>query len=309
VIRRIEALLIVWLACGGAHAEPDVPPPPTAEPTPREQARALYHEGIGHAERSEWAEAHARFVRAQELYAAPTNVFNIAQCERALGRYVAALDTFRRFLEMAQGPEHDELRRAAEGFAAELEGRIAWLEVSLTPRDAEMAIDGKPASRGPLALDPGRHTVRVEREGYGTGFDDRDLGPGARAALDLRLERLPAAVAIDADVAGATVLVDGKAVGTVPWRGEIPGGRHRVEVTADGYEAYESTLSVASGGKGELHATLTPEPLNPFTEWWFWTSAAAIVATSAVVTWAATREDPPPADYDGGSLGWVVTAF
>jgi hypothetical protein len=301
-LRFARALLLGLCLAGPSGAALAADPPPAVDP--RSEARAHYEEGLRLAERSSWSEAHAAFARAQELFPAPSNLFNIGQCQRALGRYTGALVTFRAFLAAAQGPEQAELRKAAEGYITELDGRIARLRVLVEPEGAEIAVDGRPV-QGELLLDPGRHTVRAQRAGFTTRFADRDLAPGEVAVVRITLERLPARLAIRASVAQAEVLVDGVRVGRAPWEGERASGDHRVEVRAKGFVPYEWAIKVAPGERAELDARLKPEKTNLATRWWFWTIVGSAVAGAIVTTYVATR-DVPPAAYDGGSLGWVV---
>lgn len=312
--RRQVLVLVVALAAlvaSPAHAQEPAsdeaaPEIPTAPSSPREQARALYREGVQLAEQAEWALAYGKFAAAQELYPAATNVFNIGQCQRALGRYVGAIATFRELLALRVGPEHEALHERAESYLQELEARVARLTVITEPPGASVAIDGRPSS-GEAVLDPGLVTVRVTQPGYTSAFVDRALRPGQRLSLRIRLDRLPAVLSIDANVGRAHVSIDGEAVGRVPWQGEREAGTYSVGVQAEGHEDYETEIILRSGQQAEIHATLGPEKVNVATRWWFWASVGAAVATAAVVTYAATREDPAPADYDGGSLGWVVT--
>jgi hypothetical protein len=300
----IAAMTGSAVAQDAKHADPALPEP--AEPDNKSRARALYREGLTHAERAEWTEAHAKFIAAEQLYSHPTNTFNQALCEKALGRYVTAMGTLAKLLETAAGAEHAELRTAAEGHLAELKSRIARLSVIAEPPIATIAVDGRVVTRQ-VTLDPGHHTVRVEAGGYRTEFLDVTLRAGETRTTTIRLERLPAVLSVDASVKGARVLIDGREVGRTPWRGERAGGRYRVEVMAAGYDTYASELAVLSGDKAELNAKLTVHKPSIVTRWWFWSAIGAVVAGAAVGTYFATRPEPPPADYRGGSLGWVVT--
>ncbi|WP_437928496.1 PEGA domain-containing protein [Sorangium sp. So ce291] len=62
------------------------------------------------------------------------------------------------------------------------------------------------------------------------------------------------AVTVTVGVAGAEVLVDGKAVGRAPLEGEVfvDAGEHRVEAKLEGYAPASETVKVAKGGKAEV---------------------------------------------------------
>jgi hypothetical protein len=53
---------------------------------------------------------------------------------------------------------------------------------------------------------------------------------------------------------GATVFVDDEEVGTLPYDGSLPAGDHVVRVEAEGYDSWESKVSVADGEPASLEA-------------------------------------------------------
>ncbi|MBK7861514.1 MAG: PEGA domain-containing protein [Archangiaceae bacterium] len=95
------------------------------------------------------------------------------------------------------------------------------------------------------------------------------LGASATAAFILypSLQRkvpLPSlqparALLITSEPAGATILIEGKAIGVTPWAGDNRwGGKVRLELRRDGYEPFRDTFQ---GGKDQsIGATLKPKP-------------------------------------------------
>ncbi|WP_437571454.1 PEGA domain-containing protein [Sorangium sp. So ce542] len=77
------------------------------------------------------------------------------------------------------------------------------------------------------------------------------------------------AVGVTVSMAGAEVLVDGKAVGKAPLEGEVfvEPGEHRVEARLSGYETASQTVRVGKGGtvKVELAMTLAKSEANEAT--------------------------------------------
>ncbi|WP_438008005.1 PEGA domain-containing protein [Sorangium sp. So ce321] len=67
------------------------------------------------------------------------------------------------------------------------------------------------------------------------------------------------AVTVTVGVAGAEVLVDGKAVGRAPVEGEVfvEPGEHRVEARLEGYAPASQTVSVPKGGTAEVRLPMT----------------------------------------------------
>jgi TolB-like protein len=85
----------------------------------------------------------------------------------------------------------------------------------------------------------------------------------AASALRQRLEALvkaPARFVIRSRPAGALVTMDGQALGRTPVDREIAGGAHTLQITADGYDASERSLTVVSGVDETLDLELVPVP-------------------------------------------------
>ncbi|MCB9667460.1 MAG: PEGA domain-containing protein [Myxococcales bacterium] len=114
----------------------------------------------------------------------------------------------------------------------------------------------------------------------GTG----DLSRATATALDHAFDALLAVQAdlslrVDGTPVGASVLVDGRAVGDVPWEGKLLPGRHRVRVEMQGYRAegrvvdastdshrYSMTVHLkpwgASGSDSQDRSASSPSPWN-----------------------------------------------
>lgn len=59
---------------------------------------------------------------------------------------------------------------------------------------------------------------------------------------------------------GATVVVDGRAVGVTPFTGDLPLGKHRVSLSLTGYRAQTHDLQLESLAPTDLNANLDPDP-------------------------------------------------
>ncbi|KYF99141.1 hypothetical protein BE20_32600 [Sorangium cellulosum] len=320
------------LAEGRASAEePSGPAAPAEAPAADERTargRAAFLLGVQRSKDAQWGEALAAFEEAAAARDAPIVQYNIGFCERALGRYVAARRTFRRVLASADGLAPAQIDDA-RAFVAELDELVVRVAVTLDPAGTPLTLDGRPlrldteggtrvfvALPGPagraeapaektftVELDPGVHLFRAARPGRQDAFVQKTYRPGEKATLDLRLELLPARVAVRAEPAQALVRVDGREAGLAPIDIERPPGKYRIEVVRDGFETYAATLDLHAGQRADLTAKLVPVRPSVLKTWWFWTGAAAVLAGGAAVTYALTRPPPP---YDGGSLNWVA---
>jgi tetratricopeptide (TPR) repeat protein len=103
------------------------------------------------------------------------------------------------------------------------------------------------------------------------------------------LEVLIAHVSIHSQVAGATVVLDGAKVGTVPLPEpsiELNPGEHSIEVSAEGFSTYRRKLTLARSQSETVDATLVslvrvihePEKKVPiYKRWYLWTPIAIVV--------------------------------
>jgi hypothetical protein len=98
---------------------------------------------------------------------------------------------------------------------------------------------------------------------------------------------------------GATLVVDGKEVGTAPLKEPVRGlaiGVHVVQATSAGYVPLRKDVVVSRNETSVVRVILEEEPLT--SQWWFWTAigggaAVAIAAGTAVALVALTEETPP----------------
>jgi hypothetical protein len=311
-------------------------PPALAEDAIAE-ARESFKQGNALAKDGRWAEALASFERSAKLRPHSWTTYNIAVCERALGRYVRARRAFERTLAENKergGTEIPETTAAeVRGYLGEIERILATAEVTLDPPSASITVDGQPLTElatsdsrplllagaeppGPgkpppaasfrVVLDPGAHVFVLSRKGFSDAIHRETFRPGATTRLDLNLEKLPAVLRIKADRKDAAVSVDGVDVGIAPVTISRPAGRVHVVVRKQGFVRYEVDADAQPGEEVDLLAALKPEKPSVVTRWWFWTAAGVVVTAAVIGTYAATR---PPAErppLDGGGLGWTV---
>jgi hypothetical protein len=324
---RLAVLLAALAFTGVAHAD---------KPAPEiEQAREAFVRGTELAKDAQWGAALASFERSAKLRPHAWTTYNIAVCERALGKYVRARRSFARALDERR-PDADlpesivtDVRR----FLLEIDQIIAALDVTLDPADAAVAVDGQPLEvvapqdgvptlvagtlpAGPgkpppagtfrVLLDPGSHVFVIAREGFTNAVHAEVVRAGERRALALAVARMPATLAITSNEASAAVSVDRLDVGIAPVTLLRPAGTHHILVRKPGFDPYEIDATVAAGQRAELAATLKLHKPSIVTRWWFWTAAGAVIAGAAITTYALTRPTPTRPPLDGGGLGWAV---
>lgn len=112
--------------------------------------------------------------------------------------------------------------------------------------------------------------------GVGVWFFTRDRGPETATAPTPaptpapptstteipEFEPLSGSLSVTANIEGATVYLDGEAVGPAPIRrDELPMGRHVVRVQADGFRTFERNVNVTSGQEARVNVVLEAVPV------------------------------------------------
>jgi formylglycine-generating enzyme required for sulfatase activity len=101
---------------------------------------------------------------------------------------------------------------------------------------------------------PGNYTVSAQLAGYRDLEKNVTIGFGTKPDLKFDMQKLPGRLRVTTSpVTGATVTVDGKAVGKTPLRDfEIEAGKRIINVTSDRYLRAVKTLEIR--GKGEAQS-------------------------------------------------------
>lgn len=132
-------------------------------------ARQLFSEGVTHARLKQWELALAAFEAAFNIAPKPTVLFNLATAQMRCGKLLASTANFRRFAALEDASISRVQRHAAEVQVTQIEQRIPRLRVEIDGlKDGDRVLLDKarlyPDELGhDMWLDPGVHTVRVDR--------------------------------------------------------------------------------------------------------------------------------------------------
>jgi serine/threonine-protein kinase len=146
------------------------------------------------------------------------------------------------------------------------------LLIRSTPSGATAFLDGRDVGTTPLTLrsvEPGAHTVRVLREGFGSQ-EQRVAVTAERPSHALTFELAPipqpqapgptiATIIVESRPSGASVLLDGRNVGKTPLTlGSVSAGAHTVSIEQAGYRRWTTTIRV-TGPRHRVAASLEPQ--------------------------------------------------
>ncbi|WP_437731515.1 tetratricopeptide repeat protein [Sorangium sp. So ce1335] len=165
---------------------------------PKDEAYELFQQGVALAEARDCPRAIPLFLKSQEIHPARGTLYNLALCEREIGRVASAWRHFNELLPQLQ-PGDPRLPSTKQELTA-LAPRLPRLVIELAqgaPAPAELRIDRAPLPQGSvgaeLPVDPGDHVV-VVRWADGRQTEARvSLEEGARE--NVHLDPPPAAAA------------------------------------------------------------------------------------------------------------------
>jgi len=298
------ALALFFVLCAPAASAADRTDPMVAQ---------LKRQGDAAIEAGKYEVALAAYSKALAIEPAPALHYNRGRALQGLGRNAEALDE----LEQFESTAPKALKSAVsdlEGMIRLVQSQIAELSVRCDAPGAVLRVGGRalvlPLQRA-LRFDPGNVDVELVAPGYEPWRDQLTLGPGERRELAPRLEQQDrrGTLVVTSSVPGATVQVDGKAIGAAPIELRLVPGEHSIGLRHAGYEPATSRFVLLPKEHRSFALTLQRTP-RFYERGWFWTGVGAVVTTGAVVGIAlateksAAKGDIPPGQITAGLMHW-----
>jgi hypothetical protein len=251
--------------------------PPRATARPARVRDALSGEALAAFDRASilftsrsFGPARAEFERAHDLSGEPRVLYNVAVCDKELGRYARAIASLRQSL--TEGG-----KSLTPGYVGKVNDTIALLAPLVTTllvasgtAGAGVLVDGEAVGTtpvdGPIPLDVGEHDVLVRKTGFVDFLEHVSAVGGRPVELRVTLEPLVpkghlavTASAGPAVTAAPSVIVDGTDVGNAPWEGDLVAGVHSVGARAPGFSAPFRQVELPPGQTTHLAFTLAPD--------------------------------------------------
>jgi tetratricopeptide (TPR) repeat protein len=173
------------------------------------EAKAHFEKGKALQKSQEVEAAAAEYERSVSYYASKNNLYNLANCYRALGRLEEALATFGRIMNEFGDKLGEEMKKDIEVQTAEiqilaaltaeaeenpssvLEAPAAELTIISNEPGAEVKVDGEPKGitplDAPIALKQGTHTVSITKAGFEPQERSEHLDAGEKRSVELNL--------------------------------------------------------------------------------------------------------------------------
>jgi len=135
------------------------------------------------------------------------------------------------------------------------------LRIDSSPQQAQAYVDGNYVGTTPtnFGTHPGRHDVKVTKDGYDTFQTSVNVRPGETQTVRAQLQpiRRTGTVSFDSNPRGANVYLDGNHVGSTPTgRMNVDAGNHTVRFSLPGYQDANVSFSLARGEDRQVSTSL-----------------------------------------------------
>jgi len=265
--RAFPALSVVCLLGASprfVHAADPDPASASSSAEATAEARRHFKLGIKLYQDTNYPGALAEFEAAYATKPGPGSLQNVALCQKALFRYREAAVTLEQLLR-AHGTELSEGETKAVSEAiTELRGLVGSIVVNVEPSEAKVSLDGRVLTPSELHagvdVNVGEHTLVADLPGYARLSRLVRVASGQKQLpIELKLKATDGFLNVIASDPRAAIAIDGTTRAFHEWRGSVkPDTEHLIQVFREGYESFETSVSVALGKTLDVHADLGP---------------------------------------------------
>ncbi len=281
----LGAALAPSLAPTLAHAAPAGGKPKkaaTAKGSGGGEARRHLDAGTRAYKAGDYARARTELDQAYRLSPAPGTLHMLAECNFKLNDYGAAYDQYSKLAASGSAKKGDQAD--AQRMITVLEKLTGEVEITSSGPPADVSVDGRVVGKTPfdrpIRLGAGAHQLHTSVNGASTG--DTAVTVKAEEKVAVKLESPPGAdasaddpqavssakgkISIEANPAGAAILIDGEEMGTGKYEGELPAGPHKVTIILAGYKNEAREVTVSEGKTATQSIALEAEESEPEAE-------------------------------------------
>jgi hypothetical protein len=167
------------------------------------------------------------------------------------------------------------------------------------PANAVVKIDQKEVGPAPyagqVAVSAEPHQFSAEAPGYVPATQSAIVkdGEALNLTLQLSVEQEKGKLLVNARPEGATIEIDGKAVGASRWEGPVDARTHQVVVKKTGYYTWSYDVEVPKGGERAVTASLNEDRNTSFVPWLVGTIVIGTGLIVGVVLLALPNDEEP----------------
>ncbi len=258
---RVLAVALLLAGSAGAQGAPTA----TAKSEQKRNAKQHLDAAAAAERKKDFPTAAAEYRAAHALDPTPVALQGIATAEESLDHPIEAIVAYEQLIAQFGSALPAKARATAATHLAALAPKIGTIAVRVTPDGASISVDGKPVGVTPLAKPirvlPGVHRVAATLPAFLPVDRTLDVGPGAEVAAEFAMTSEPTAAqvsVVEAKGAVLTLSIDGKAVGALPWAGDVEPGSHEFSASSNSLLAPPQTIAVEKGKKIEVTFVAVP---------------------------------------------------
>ena len=203
---------------------------------------------------------------------------------------------------MVTAPALDAEARRRKRRRSRAKPTTATIEIMSMTKGAAVFLDDKQVGKVPLAAPltvsvKKPHVVRLQKRGFTAYVETVRLKPGEARELEADLVPSGGILKVMCNIRRAQVLLDGRPIGRTPFDGDVPAGKHKLEIVAPGKQPETRLIDLRAGNVMRVAFVLKDPPApvmkkddSVFGRWWFWTAVGAAVIGGATAAALASRD-------------------
>jgi hypothetical protein len=144
---------------------------------------------------------------------------------------------------------------------------LGWIEIVSNVAGAEIFLDSREIGaigRTPYTghVKPGKHTIWVQRQGYQLAKKEIEVQPGTASTHNVALEKVPNGwiSVVGKQAKGGRLMVNGAHACDTPCSKEVAPGKHKIVVEKEGFEDYESDVTVERSSDTSVNIAFGERP-------------------------------------------------
>jgi len=241
---------------------------PVDDKAAKKQAAKDAAEGQKLLKKKSFAEAVPKLEAAYAADPKPATLLALAEAQAGAAQTLEAYRSYEKLLQTHGAELKPKDRGTVDAAMAVLARATGTVRLSVSEPDARLNIDGRDVAAAeaaqPIRLLPGKHQLAIAKVDFDLLITSVEVEGGKEAAVDAKLKRevKTGHVRVTAPaVAEGDVVVDEKTVGRLPWDGDLPPGKHVIDVKGAGLTSDPQTVDVVA--KADLSVELATRPLPP----------------------------------------------